>query len=120
MEPCCERMGELLAYDGVAGLAARLPLTADVVPGREEQPPALVWRSISREREHELDGVNKAAFPLMLEITTFINFCPFCGRDWRVPSVSEALSVHTLSEAENEARRQKAFPLPPNLSVRRQ
>ena len=108
MEPCCEKMGELTERIGRMGVAAQLPLSAEPEPERDEQLPGLIFRSLDVETEHDpkLAAVNFPKF--LLQCTEFINFCPFCGRDWRVPSVAEVLHVFTLSDAENKARRHKA------------
>ena len=99
-------MRELTERVGQIGVAAQLPLFAVPNPERDEQLPGLIFRSIDLDTKPEAISYPR----LLITYTEFINFCPFCGQDWRVPSVSEVLSIFTLSDAENEARRPRTEP----------
>jgi hypothetical protein len=82
IEPCCERIASLVNVKGI-GLSARLPKEPN--PEKKRYSPMyLHFRSVERGHLRKITvAANGLDVPLLIYKLFEINFCPFCGYDWR-------------------------------------
>ena len=82
IKPCCHEMAEM-AVSQVLGAGAGLPSPADPETGMFS-PIHLYFRSIEWKNQQKIEQLlHNTEIECLVWTRVDINFCPFCGYDWR-------------------------------------